>query len=167
MNDNDKFTKYKGEVHDGTEFTAPYPVSRLAPQIKLLDLAREIESADKVINVRVSAKLQVIVDQIKALQEEAQIILATATMDQELHKVQCNFRKVPGSLYHLYQRKDGGRYFSMLTPADWADKPPHDFIDSYYLNNDMSWTAASAKTQGEDTRELVRRLLTLSLTDDH
>lgn len=136
----DDSAKYQGEAHDGPDRSSPYPVSRLAPAIELVDLAREIGEADRMLNVRVSAKLQVIADQIKALQHEARSVLAEAKQDQDLNHARCNFQRKPGSTYYLYKAKDGSTYFSMLSPEDWQNKPPHDFIGSFRLENDMSWT---------------------------
>ncbi len=165
MDNNGKSDKYKGDVHGGAEHAAPYPLSRLAPQIGLIDLAREITQADKVINVRVSAKLQVLVDQIRVLQDEARAVLNAAARDQELHQIPCSFEKKPGKLYHLYRRADASPYFSLLAPAEWGTQPPHQYVDSYTLNGDMSWTASSDGDSKDDTHELVRRLLAFSSTE--
>ncbi len=149
----------KGEVHQGSARTAPYPVSRLGASVDLVDLAQQISSADSHINTRVSAKLQVIAEQIRLLQQEAQAALEDAQRDQALHRAQCNFKRIPGRIYHLYERMDGSTYFSMLGPKDWGGKPPHQFAGSFRLENDMSWTAEADLDQPDDSRELVRRLL--------
>ncbi len=149
----------KIETHRGPDHSAPYPVSRLAPPIALVDLAREIEKADQMVNVRVSAKLRVIADQIKALQEEARAVLDEARQDQDLHHAHCSFKRLPGHIYHLYQKKDGSHYFSMLSPADWRDSPPHTFVGSFRLETDMSWTPSEKLDTPDDSRRLVKRLL--------
>lgn len=130
----------KGDVHQGSARSAPYPVSRLGAPVDLVDLAQQIASADSHINTRVSSKLQVIADQIRYLQDEARSVLDSAQRDQELHRAQCNFKRIPGKIYHLYARADGSKYFSMLGPKDWGDVPPHKHKGSYRLENDMSWT---------------------------
>lgn len=157
----DQYKKYegKGELHKGSARSAPYPVSRLGAGVDLVDLAQQISTADSHINTRVSAKLQVIADQIRLLQQEAQAALEDAQRDQVLHRAQCNFKRIPGRVYHLYERADGTTYFSMLGPKDWGGKPPHVFAGSYRLENDMSWTAEADMDQPDDSRELVRRLL--------
>lgn len=149
----------KGEIHQGSARTAPYPVSRLGASVDLVDLAQQISTADSHINTRVSSKLQLIADQIRYLQEEAREVLESAQRDQELHRAQCNFKRIPGRIYHLYQRADGSNYFSMLGPEEWGGKPPHEFRGSYRLENDMSWTQGDQLDQPDDSRELVRKLL--------
>ena len=132
--------KHSGPNHQGSNSTSPYPVSRLAPHFELVDLARQISEADSKINIRVNAKLKVIADQIKHLQAEAQSVMEAAQRDQELHQADCNFTRIPGRIYHLYKKPDGTTYFSMLSPNDWGKQCPHEFIASYRLENDMSWT---------------------------
>lgn len=152
-------TRHSGPNHQGQDHSSPYPVSRLAPHFELVDLARQISEADAKINIRVSSKLKVIADQIKALQEQAQEVLEDAQKDQQLHQAQCNFSRIPGRIYHLYQKPQGKTYFSMLSPEDWQGKHPHEFIASYQLENDMSWTLADKINDQDDSQELINQLL--------
>lgn len=161
-----KSTKHSGPKHEGGDHTSPYPVSRLAPQVELVDLAKQIDTADAMINTRVSAKLQLIVDQIKTLQQEARLAMEQAQQDQDLHRAECQFKRIPGKIYHLYARPNGRRYFSMLSPDDWSGGPPHQYLNSYRLENDLSWLAVdqiekqkSSYEDVDDVRELVKQLL--------
>lgn len=61
-------------------------------------------------------KLQVIAEQIRFLQKQAENILLEAEQNVKLHHAACNFVKHPGHIYHLYQRESGQVYFSMLSP---------------------------------------------------
>ena len=149
----------KGKIHQGADHSAPYPVSRLAPGFGLVDLAREIERADQAVSGRLSAQLQVIADQVKALQAQAREVLEQARDDQRLHHARCAFRRMPGHTYHLYREADGSLAFSMLSPDDWNGRPPKPFLGSFRLEPDMSWTPADEAHQQDDSRQLVRRLL--------
>ena len=151
--------KHSGPNHQGSDSTSSYPVSRLAPQVELVDLAHQIATADATVNIRVSAKLKVIADQIKALQSEAKSILADAQQDQNLHRSGCNFKRIPGKIYHLYQKAENKSYFSMLSPDDWKGKPPHQYINSFRLEYDMSWTPAEKMHEEDDSSELINKLL--------
>lgn len=151
--------KHTGGHHHGESSTAPYPTSRLAPQVELVDLARQISEADAMVNTRVSAKLKVIADQIKSLQAEARMVLEEAQLDQDLHRAECNFKRIPGKVYHLYQKAGGQIYFSMLSPDDWQGRSPHQYINSYRLEADMSWLPLERLGEKDDSRELVNRLL--------
>ncbi len=63
-----------------------------------------------------------------------------AKRDAYLHHAACNFTKVPGKTYHLYQRENESVYFSMLSPGDWGRSCPHQHMGSYRLEYDHSWT---------------------------
>lgn len=126
--------------HQGPDHSAPYPVSRMAPAIELVDLAKEIAQADNMLTQIAHGKLGVIAEQIRTLQSQAQQILQETELSHRLHKAQCGFKKIPGRHYHLYRREDGSEYFSMLSPQEWGNSSPHSFQGSYRLENDMSWT---------------------------
>lgn len=100
-------------------------------------------------------KLQLLAKQMRALQEEARLILEAARRDAELHRATCNFQRRPGQAYHFYRRPDGALYISMLSPEDWRGQPPHTFMGSYRLEADMSWT----KTEDIDAVDAERARL--------
>ena len=123
------------------EHASPYPLSRLAPAFDLIDVAREIQEADKMLGAVVGGQLEVIAKQIQALQEQAQGLLERARVAAELHRADCHFKKRPGHVYHLYRRPNGSAYFSMLSPKEWGGAPPHPFEGSFRLEVDQSWTS--------------------------
>lgn len=125
-------------LHEGR--LASYPTSRLSPRIDLVDVATEIARADQAIASVTNARLEVIAEQIRALQDKARVILDEARESAELHRARCNFVRRPGSVYHLYRRPDDALYFSLLSPADWSGSPPHRFEGSYRLEPDMRWS---------------------------
>src|SRR3954469_5868276 len=85
--------------------SSPYPLSRLAPPFKLVDVAREIEKADQMLATLVSGKLELLAEQIPTLQARAREILSAAELDTKLHRARCNFQKHAGAVYHLYEDK--------------------------------------------------------------
>ncbi len=160
MSDEYKKHEGKGELHQGSGRTSPYPVSRLGSSIDLVDIAREIAQADKMVNTKVSAKLQLIADQISALQAEAARVLQQAQDDQALHRAHCNFKRIPGKIYHLYEKGDGSRHFLMVGPQEWGGEPPYRFIASYRLESDLSWlNVEEIGHEPQSRREQVMKLL--------
>ncbi len=157
--EHDKPTRYRGAPHRGPQHQAPYPVSRMAPAVDLVDMAREIAQADAMVNTRVSAKLEVIAEQIRTLQRQAREVLEQAARDRDLHRADCRFKRVPGRVYHLYRRADASCYFSMLAPAEWGGDPPHGYAGAYRLEADLSWTPAGERGLEDEGRELLARLL--------
>ena len=152
-------SKYDGKPHEGPQHTAPYPLSRLAPPHDLVSMAEQIEAAHTVLGSVVSAELEAIARQIRALQDQAAEALARAHRDAELHRVQCRLRKRPGQFYHLYRDDCGHAYFSLLSPADWRGAPPHAFEGSYRLEVDMRWTPADEVEARDRERAAIRGLL--------
>jgi hypothetical protein len=160
MNDDERSTRHAGANHAGPARSSPYPMSRLAPVHALVDVAQEIAAADRAIGSVVGGKLELIARQIRALQEEARVVLEEARRDLDLHRAEHSFVKRPGSTYHLYRRADGRLYLSMLSPEDWRGAPPHAFEGSYRLEADQSWTPVEEiDGDAEKPEELVRRLL--------
>jgi len=143
---------------------SPYPLSRLSAPHSLVDVAREIETADSLLSAVAAGKLESIARQIRALQEEAARTLDEARQAAELHRARCNFKKIPGKLYHLYERPNGERYFSMLSPEEWGGAPPHSYLGTYRLEADMRFTPADNLAEREREWAELRPLLTSGKT---
>ena len=153
----------KALLHRGDARSSPYPVSRLAPAFEAPELAEEIARAESMLSARTGAKLRVIADQIKALQAEARKVLNEAREEQALTHAECAFKRIPGKIYHLYRKTGGGSFFAMLSPEDWRGAPPHEFLGSYRLETDYSWTPAEEIGRADDTGEIVGELLRIGL----
>ncbi|XP_058819161.1 uncharacterized protein C1orf50 homolog isoform X2 [Topomyia yanbarensis] len=126
----------------------------------IVELAREIQAADIQVNNNACSKLLVIAEQVKFLQEQARKILTETQAAQDLHHAACNFKKIPGHIYHLYQRESGQTYFSMLSPEEWgADECRHTFVGSYRLEHDQSWTAIEKLQERSDNLKWARNML--------
>jgi hypothetical protein len=119
-----------------------FPTRTLDPPISIVDQAKEIENAESLVKTVVNSKLEVILNQIRLLQEQAREIIQTAHSDMELHKVKCSFQKTPGEIIHLYEKEDKTQYFSLLSPTDWNNSPPHKYISSYRMKLDRSFEKA-------------------------
>ncbi|HEY6510066.1 MAG TPA: DUF2452 domain-containing protein [Vicinamibacterales bacterium] len=142
-------TKYSGDNFRGPDHSSPYPVSRLGAPVSLVDSARFIESASSKVALRTNAQLEVIVEQMRSLQERARAIIEQATRDVDLIHAECRFHRVPGRIYHLYERPSGQRYFSMVGPDEFGGHAPTGFVASYRYEHDESWT----RTDEIDARE--------------
>ena len=111
----------------------------------LVNLARQIETCDAFIRANVSNRLQVIVNQMNFLRQEAQRILLKARRDDELNHSACNLVRRPGQIYYYYERQSGQKYLSIMHPQDWMTNVkstgcPHRFLGAYKLEYDNSWT---------------------------
>jgi len=145
--------------HTGPASSSPYPVSRLSAPHDLVSAAEEIQAADRMLGSVVGGKLEEIARQIRQLQAQAAVALEDARRSADLHRVRCSFRKRPGEVYHLYRRANDERYFSMLSPEDWGEQPPHAHEGSYRLEADMGWTEASEIAERDLERARARKML--------
>ncbi len=131
--------KYKGENVRQPPRRSPYPVSRLAPAIELVELARELSDADDMLTVQATSQLRLLAEQMEQLRARARRILAETREHQELHRAQCGFRKLPGQTYHLYRKECGTLLFSLISPSEWGAEPPFEFVGTYRLELDRTW----------------------------
>ena len=83
------------------------------------------------------SQLKLILKQANMLKQEAQQIIDEALLNENLHNVDCRFKKISGKTYHLYQKENGHKYFSMLSPNEWNTKDS--FINSYYYDYDKTF----------------------------
>lgn len=130
----------RNKAPKGCELVNPFRTGRHSPS-DLVELAREIQLADNTVRATACGKLQVIAEQVRFLQQQAQRVLEEARDDQQRHHAHCNFKRVPGHVYHLYRRPSGEAYWSMLSPREWgAGMPEQEYLGPFRLEHDMSWT---------------------------
>jgi hypothetical protein len=144
--------------YEGRSALSPYGMSRLAPHFNLVNVAHEIEKADTQVATMTGGKLVLIAEQIRALQDKAKEILERAQQDAVLHRARCNFEKRPGGIYHLYREEDGSLWWSLIAPEEWRTSTP-DFVGTYRLEHDMSFTDAAKIQQSDDAARAIHALL--------
>lgn len=140
MDDDEGFVRDGGGKHVGPARTSPYPMSRLAPTHDLVDLARQISEADRMLGSVAGAKLDAIAEQMRALQEQARQVLEETQQDLAIHRARCSFQKRPGHVYHLYREVTGETWLSMIGPDEWGDLGTKTFEGTYRLELDQSFT---------------------------
>ncbi|KAK5646468.1 hypothetical protein RI129_004932 [Pyrocoelia pectoralis] len=141
----------------GIQLVNSAAVGKRAPN-DLVELAIEIQKADNFIHANACNKLQIIADQIRFLQQQAENVLRETKLNLDLHHAACNFVKVPGNVYHLYKRPSGQEYFSMLSPQEWTNSP-HSHLGSFRLEHDQSWTPIEAINQKDVELTLINKIL--------
>lgn len=144
-------------TYTGPSHAAPYALSRMAPAFDLVNAATEIQKADEIIATTAGGKLEVIARQMRALRAEAERVLESAKRDAELHRVKCNFEKLPGGIYHLYRRASGDLYFSLMAPHEWSLPHAQEHVASYRLESDRSFTPLEDIERRDAERVSLRR----------
>ena len=107
----------------GHQLVCPEESGKIRSQFDLVELAGEIQTADKFTRATAGSKLSVIAEQVRFLQEQARKILEEAQKDKEINHMACNFKRIPGKLYYIYRQKfhmqkhgEGKPYMSMISP---------------------------------------------------
>lgn len=125
----------------------------------IISLATQIHNADEAIKNNASTKLTLILEQIQFLQSQAKKILEESEEQTGLHHIACNFKKISGQIYHLYEKESGQKYFSMLSPQEWGNSSTQLFLGSYRLEADLSWTPADKIVEMNKSRQWAQNLM--------
>tara|TARA_B100000524_G_scaffold342961_1_gene238552 strand:- start:477 stop:854 length:378 start_codon:yes stop_codon:yes gene_type:complete len=83
------------------------------------------------------AKIQYIANQVNMLKNEANNILLNHEMNNELKKIKCTFKKVPGNYYYVYE-KNNNQFLSLISPEEWH-VPPEKFICKVFFDYDYNF----------------------------
>lgn len=125
----------------------------------IISLATQIQYADEAVKNNANTKLSLILEQIQFLQSQAKKILEESEEQTGLHHVACNFKKITGQIYHLYEKESGQKYFSMLSPEDWGNSSTQQFLGSFRLEADQSWTPADKIAEINKSRNWSQNLM--------
>lgn len=127
-------------------------------QFDLVELAGQIQTADKFTRATAGSKLSVIAEQVRFLQEQARKVLEEAQRDQEINHMACNFKRIPGKLYYIYKKPNGKKWMSMISPEEWGQDCP-EFVAAYKLEHDMSWTPQDNVQAKNDENAVIDKIL--------
>ncbi|XP_061584715.1 uncharacterized protein C1orf50 homolog [Cololabis saira] len=147
------------QAPSGLELVSSYQTHRVGDPMDLVFLAEQVQKGDDFVKANAGNKLTVIADQIRYLQEQARKVLEEAKRDADLHHAACNIVKKPGTMYYLYQRPSGQKYFSIISPKEWGPSCPHQFIGAFKLQYDMSWTPAEEVEKRDADLAIMDKLL--------
>ena len=86
------------------------------------------------------SKLNFIAKQIEYLKQEAIDIIDNYEFTNLINSINCNFRKVPGTYYYLYENK-GEKTISLISPHEWTHYD--NFIAKIYYDYDYNFYRAS------------------------
>lgn len=104
-------------------------------------------------------KLDVIGEQIRFLQKQAMEILQDASNNAQLHQIPCNFVKVSGNIYHLYERESGEKLWSLVSPNEFGSNKSLKHLGSYRLEADKSFTPVDKIVEYQANRQFAEALL--------
>lgn len=83
-------------------------------------------------------KLELIAKQISFLQNEAVNIYNNHQLNSEINNIHCNFKKVPGTYYYLYE-KNNSKFLSLISNEEWYSYDK--FISKVFYDYDCNFKA--------------------------
>jgi hypothetical protein len=126
--------------------SSTFPLSRLSASLQPINQEETLQAAKLLLGAVAQGKLQLLVEQINFLHQQARRVMEEADSNLQLHQVQCSFQKRAGHQYYLYLKgkpeEQCSLYFSLLSPQDWEGNPPHSFQGAFLLQEDLSWIKA-------------------------
>lgn len=101
------------------------------------------------------------------MQNQAKGILEKAKKEKELHEAACNILKKPGQTYYYYKRESGQKYLSIMSPSDWGEKCPHEYLGGYRLEYDNSWVPVEDVAFVDERKALISKVMnkTMAIKD--
>lgn len=88
-------------------------------------------------NYATYSKLEIIAKQIDFLKNEALSILSNHDLNSNLKEIKCNFRKVPGTYYYVYENEKNEKILSLIGPDEWNNY--HKFVTKVYYDYDYQF----------------------------
>ena len=87
------------------------------------------------------AKLEILYRQMEFLKSEIQRVLDESTMTSLLNNATMKCVKCPNTTYHLYKKNQNQEYYlSKLHPTELKDLLKDEFIGSFLLKDDYTWS---------------------------
>ncbi len=127
--------------HNGPVQATPYPLQRISPPIMPLLAEAQANASITTISSTLNTKLSLLTEQILHLQSVGEELIKKFQRDSDLHNVQCSIIKRPGTVFYLYKRQNDTQFFSIISPNEWSGLFKFDFLGSYLLEADMTWTS--------------------------
>ena len=110
----------------------------------LLDLNTPQLNQDKIMksiqkNSNQYSKLQVLFKQLANIREEINLVIQETLETDNLEKIECRFKKIPGNHYYLYSKLNSNKlFFSMLDPKEWNFEKNNEYVGKYLYDYSLN-----------------------------
>ncbi|GIV33811.1 MAG: hypothetical protein KatS3mg031_1346 [Chitinophagales bacterium] len=127
--------------------TLPYPHTIGSSVIAPIDKKGLKGSSLATVEEQAEMQLNQIRQQVELLIRQANHIKEKVAFAQRVYEADINFIPVPGEIYYMYERNEGGYVISMVAPWEWKKKIPFKaFVGAVKLMADRTWYPV---TEGE------------------
>lgn len=112
-------------------------LTRLFQMINIDDYSNNQNTLANIKNDYINyGKLELIAKQISFLQNEAINIYNNHQFNSEINSIHCNFKKVPGTFYYLYE-KNNSKFLSLISNEEWSSYDK--FISKVFYDYDYNF----------------------------
>jgi hypothetical protein len=129
--DKDKITE--------TPHLLPYAHTVGGSVIKPIDRGRVKGLAISAMYEQTNMQLDQIRKQVELLAEQAHQIHRRVEISERIYQCEMSFKPLISHTYHLYTRKDGTEFLSMVGPNEWGRKSTVEFQATVKLLADHTW----------------------------
>ena len=118
----------------------PFAVTVGGAVIKPEDMGREKGNAVTAMYEQTDRQMLQLREQMETLVAQARDLKKRQEVSEEIYEAAMSFRPVMGHTYHLYRRKiDGTPLISLVSPDEWGNRCPYDFVATVKLLYDHTW----------------------------
>lgn len=110
------------------QITLTYPSHVGSAPIIVENLKPERNNSQKKSNQIFFSKYQELISELEKLKTDFEI-------NNEVYNSTFNFEPIVGQTYHLYEKKSGEKFLSIIEPHQWSQK----FLYSVILNSEKIW----------------------------
>jgi Protein of unknown function (DUF2452) len=107
--------------------------------IRPIDKGRTKGLAMSAMYEQTNKQLDQIRKQVELLMDQAKNIHSRVEISERIYQADMGFRPVYGQLYFLYRKKDGTDLLSMVSPEEWGENGPYEFVVTVKLLSDSTW----------------------------
>jgi hypothetical protein len=116
------------ETEGYNAYKLAYGTSLSAPNIRREDVSMFLQQSGTKVNHFFDQKF----NEIKG---ELQRLMELYDLNQIIYSSEIRFEPIMGYVYHLYKRKNGTKFLSMISPSEWNMS----YICTVRLNTDGQW----------------------------
>ena len=120
-------------------FNLPYAHTVGGAEIKPVDKGKVKGRAMSAMYEQTDMDLEQIRQQMELLARQAKDIHDRVKISEKIYTAEMNFEPFIGKIYYLYLRDTGKYVVSLVSPEEWGEFPPFDFIATVHLLSDHTW----------------------------
>lgn len=144
VDEEQKSTQEK-QYYTGNQAFAPIPLHVGSAIIRPIDKGKLKTTALETVEKQANQQISMLKKQAELIMQQVKDIEIRVRIAEEIYSADISFEPVIGNNYHLYEKENGNRVLSMLSPEDWGKRMPfHQFIASVKLLGDRTWEVLRA-----------------------